>query len=123
MSIVSKEDSFKERALQVLNLRYLIESDIKSSYKKRIFENHPDRHPKLRDKPDELKEFENKIKVINQAYELLLDVLNSVKIDLTKYCLLEDTKLVQSLLPENVIPVTLGKTERELWMEKYGNLI
>jgi len=45
MPIVTREDSLKERALEILNLRYPIESDIKSSYKKRIFENHPDRHP------------------------------------------------------------------------------
>jgi hypothetical protein len=122
-STVTKEDSFKERALQILNLRYLVKSDIKSSYKKRIFEYHPDRHPKLCDNPHEMREFEKKVMVVNQAYELLLDVLNGVKIDVSKYCLLEDTELVQSVLPENVKPAPLGKTEQELWIEKYGNLI
>jgi hypothetical protein len=123
VSIVSREDSFKERALQILNLKYPIEADIKSSYKRRVFENHPDRHPESRDNPYVLREYEKKIKVINQAYELLLDILNSVKIDLIKYCLLKDTDLVQSLLPENVKPIPLGKTEQELWMERYGNLM
>ncbi len=121
--IVTKEDSLKERALQILNLRYPIESDIKSSYKKRIFEYHPDRHPKLRGNASEMRECEKKVMVVNQAYELLLDVLNSVKIDVAKYCLLEDTELVKSLLPENVKPASLGKTEQELWIEKYGDLI
>jgi len=122
MPIVTREDSLKERALEILNLRYPIESDIKSSYKKRIFENHPDRHPKLGDNSNELRDCEEKVKVLNQAYELLLDILNSVKIDTKKYCLLEDTDLVQSLLPENAKPIALGKSEQELWMEKYGNL-
>lgn len=123
MPVVTKENSLKERALQILNLKYPIEADIKSSYKRRIFENHPDRHPELKDNQDKLREYEKKIKVINQGYELLLDILNSVKIDPNKYCLLEDTDLVQSLLPENVKPIPLGKTEQELWMERYGNLL
>lgn len=116
--IVTKEDSLKERALQILNLRYPIESDIKRSYKKRIFEYHPDRHPKLRGNASEMRECEKKVMVVNQ-----LDLLNSGKIDVAKYCLLEDTELVQSLLPENVKPASLEKTEQELWIEKYGNLI
>ena len=117
------EESLKERALQILNLRYLLESDIKSSYKRRVLEYHPDRHPETKDNPDKLVEYENRIKVINQSYELLLDVLGGLQIDRSEYCLLEDTALVQSLLPENVKPIPLGKTKQELWVEKYGDLI
>jgi hypothetical protein len=123
MPTVTKEDSLKERALQILNLKYPLESDIKSSYRNRIFEYHPDRHPETIDNPIKLGEYETKIKVINQSYELLLDVLGGAQIDQSKYCLLEDTDMVQSLLPENVKPVPLGKTEQELWMERYGNII
>ncbi len=68
-------------------------------------------------------EYENKIKVVNQSYELLLDILGGKPIDLNKYRLLEDTSLVQSLLPENEKAASLGKTEQELWMERYGNII
>lgn len=102
-------------------MRYLIEPDIKGSYKRRIFEYHPDKYPEAKDNPDKLEEFQNKIKVINQSYELLLDVLRGVQIDLSKYFLLEDTGLVQSVLPQNVKPIPLGKTELELWTEKFGN--
>jgi hypothetical protein len=69
--ITTREDSLKERALQILNLRYPIEPDIKSSYKSRIFECHPDRHPEAKENSAKLLEYENKIKVINQAYELV----------------------------------------------------
>ena len=117
--IVTREDSLKARALQILNLRYLVEPDIKVSYRRRIFEYHPDKHPGAKDNPDKLEEFQNKIKVINQSCELLLDVLCGVQIDLSKYFLLEDTGLVQSVLPQNVKPVPLGKTELELWKEKF----
>jgi len=123
MPIVTREDSLKERALEILNLKYPIEDDIKNSYKRRIFESHPDRHPELTDDPDKLREYQERIKVIIQAFELLLAVLNRAKIDPNKYCLLEDTDLIQSLLPENVKPFPLGKTEQEIWMERYGNLI
>ena len=121
--IVTREDSLKERALQVLNLKYPIEADIKSSFKRRIFEYHPDRHPESKGYSDKLLEYENKIKVINQSYELLLDVLRNVQIDIVKYSLLEDTGLVQSILPENVIPMPLGKTAKELWIENYGDML
>ncbi len=123
MPIATREDSFRERALQIFNLKYPLESDIKSSYKRRVFEYHPDRHPETIDDPDKLREYEKKIKVINQSYKLLLDSLDGVQIDLNKYCLLEETALVQSLLPENVNPVPLGKTEQELWIEKWGNTV
>ena len=117
-----KEDSLKERALQVLNLRYIIESDIKSSYKRRILEYHPDRHPEAKG-TDKLVEYENIIKVINQSYELLVDVLRGVQINLSKHSLLEDTELVQSILPENVKPAPLGKTALEIWKENYGHML
>lgn len=121
--IITREDSLKERALQILNLRYIIESDIKSSYKKRIFDYHPDRHPEAKDNSDKLLEYENTIKIINQSYELLLDVLRGIQINISKYSLLEDTGLVQSILPENVKPAPLGKTALELWTENYGDML
>ena len=120
-SIITREDSLKERALQILNLRYLIESDIKSSYKRRIFEYHPDRHSEAKGDPDKWVKYENKIKVINQSYELLLNILYGIRINLSKYKLLEDTGLVQSMLPENVKPTPLGKTSLEIWKETYGD--
>jgi len=119
---ITREDSLKDRALQILNLKYIIESDIKSSYRRRILEYHPDRHPEVKGK-SELLEYENKIKVTNQSYDLLLDVLHGIKINISKYSLLEDTDLVQSILPETVKPIPLGKTEMELWIEKYGNML
>jgi hypothetical protein len=122
-SKITREDSLKERALQILNLRYIIESDIKSSYKRRIWEYHPDRHPEAKGNSDKLVEYENIIKVINQAYELLLDVLRGIQINISKYALLEDTGLVQSILPENVKPMPLGKTAMELWTENYGDML
>jgi hypothetical protein len=121
--IIKREDSLKERALQILNLKYPIEADVKSSFKGRIFDYHPDRHPGAKDNSDKWLEYENKIKVINQSYELLLDVLHNVQIDIVKYSLLEDTALVQSILPENVKPVPLGKTAKELWIENYGDML
>jgi hypothetical protein len=121
--IITREDSLKERALQILNLRYPIESDIKSSYKRRTFEYHPDRHPEAKGNSDKLLEHEKKIKVINQAYELLLDVLHGIQINISKYSLLEDTGLVQSILPESVKPTPLGKTALELWTENYRDTL
>ena len=121
--IITREDSLKERALQILNLKYGIESDVKSSYKRRIMEYHPDRHPEAKGNLDKLLEYENIIKVINQSYELLLDVLQGIQINISKYSLLEDTDLVQSILPENVKPVPLGKTALELWKENYGDML
>lgn len=118
-SMVTREDSIKERALQILNLRYLLEPDIKGSYRRRLFEHHPDKHPEAEDNPGKLGELQNRIKVINQSYGLLLDVLRGSRIDLRKYSLLEDTGLVESVLPQNVKPVPLGKTELELWKEKF----
>ena len=120
---ITREDSLKERALQILNLRYIIESDIKTSYRKRIFEYHPDRHPEAKENSDKQLKYENKIKVINQSYELLLDVMHGIQLNISKYSLLEDNGLVQSILPENVKPAPLGKTELELWTEKYGNML
>ena len=121
-SKITREDSLKERALQILNLRYIIESDIKSSYKRRIWEYHPDRHPEAKARA-KLVEYENIIKVINQAYELLLDVLRGIQINISKYSLLEDNPLVQSILPANIKPVPLGKTAMELWTENYGDML
>jgi hypothetical protein len=121
--IITREDSLKERALQILNLRYIIESDIKTSYRKRILEYHPDRHPEANGNSDKLLEYENKIKVVNQSYELLLDVLFCIQINISRYSLLEDTGLVQSILPENVKPTPLGKTALELWTENYGDML
>lgn len=121
--IITREDSLKERALQILNLRYPIESDIKSSYKKRVFEYHPDRHPEAKGNSDKLLENENKIKVINQSYELMQDFLHGIHIDPSKYSLLEDTALVQTILPQSVKPAPLGKTTLELWTENYGHMI
>lgn len=117
----TRVDTLKERALQILNLRYLIKSDIEFSYKKRIFKNHPDRHPETKGSIEKFKAYEDRIKLLNQAYELLIDVLNNQQIDQSKYCLLEDTDSVQLLLPENIKPVPLGKTEQELWVEKWGS--
>ena len=122
-SKITREDSLKERALQILNLRYIIEHDIKSSYRRRILEYHPDRHPEAKANSDKLVEYENIIKVINQAYELLLDVLHGIQINISKYSLLEDNPLVQSILPANIKPVPLGKTAMELWTENYGDML
>jgi DnaJ-class molecular chaperone len=66
--IVAREDYLKERALQILNLRYPIESDIKSSYKRRIFEHHPDRHPETKDNPNKVAEYEKQ----NQGYQSII---------------------------------------------------
>lgn len=120
---ITREDSLKERALQILNIRYPIETDIKDSYKRRTLEYHPDRHPNAKDNLEKLKEYENKMMIINQSYELLMDVLGGQSIDINKYHSLEDTALVQSLLPEDVKPAPLGKTKLELWTDNYGNLI
>jgi hypothetical protein len=121
--IITREDSLKERALQILNLKYGVESDIRSSYRRRILEYHPDRHPEAKSNSDKLLEYENIIKVINQSYELLLAFLQGIQIDISKYSLLEDTDLVQSILPENVKPVPLGKTKLGLWRENYGDML
>ena len=121
--IVTREDSLKARALQILNLRYLVEPDIKVSYRRRIFEYHPDKHPEAKNNPDKLEKYQNRMKVINQAHELLLDLLHGIKINLSNYSLLENTGLVRSVLPQNVKPVPLGKTKLELWKDKYENMI
>lgn len=122
-AIVTREESLKARALQVLNLRYLIESDIKSSYQIRIIQYHPDKHPEARNNQKKLEEYENKIKLINQSYELLLDALQGIQLNLSKYSLLEETNLVQSMLPPNAKPTPLGKTELEIWKENFGHML
>ena len=121
--IVTREDSLKERALQILNLRYLIEQDIKASYRRRILEYHPDKHPEDKENPNKREEYQKRTIVINQAHELLLDLLQDIKIDRSKYPLLENTSLVQLVLPQNVKPAPLGKTEMEIWKETYENII
>jgi|GEM_PF-2038820 len=121
--IVTREDSLKERALQILNLRYLIEQDIKAAYRRRILEYHPDKHPEDEGNPNKLEEYKNKMMAINEAHELLLDLLQNIKIDRSKYSLLENTGMVQSLLPQNVKPAPLEKTEMELWKERYRDMI
>ena len=121
--IMTREDSFKLRALQVLNLRYIIESDIKGSYKRRILELHPDRHPESKGDSNKLLEYENKLKAVNQSYDLLMDVIQGIQIKTGKFSLLEDTDLIQSILPESVKPTPLGKTSLELWIETYGDII
>jgi len=118
---LSRVESLKERALQILNLRYIVRSDVKYSYKKRIVDNHPDKHIETKDCPEKLRDYEDKIKVTNQAYELLITVLDGEQVDCSKFSLLEDSGLVQSILPEGVKPVPLGKTEQELWVEKWGS--
>jgi len=118
---LSRVESLKERALQILNLRYLVKSDVKYSYKKRIVDYHPDKHAETKQNPEKLKEYENKIKILNQAYELLTDILNGKQVDPQKFCMLEDSTIVQSILPEGVKPAPLGKTEQELWIEKWGS--
>jgi len=120
--IIPRKESLKERALQIFNLRYLSEPDLKSSYKRRIFEYHPEKHPDI-DDPKKLEEYEKKTKVINQAHDLLIDFLNGVKIDLNNYRLLEDTDLVQSLLPKEVAAYPLGETHIESWKRRYGDII
>jgi len=120
---VTREDSLKERALQILNLRYLIEHDVKASYRNRILQYHPDKHPEDKGNPNKREEYKNKMMVINQAHELLLNLLQGIKIDRSKYSLLENTGLVQSVLPQNVKPAPLGKTEMELWKERYKDMI
>ncbi len=122
-SIVTREESLKERALQVLNLRYLVENDIKGSYRRKIVEFHPDKHPEYKDDPNKREEYENKMKVINQSNELLLNLLHGMKIDSRNFALLENTELVKLLLPQNIKPVPLGKTEMEIWKERYENVI
>lgn len=117
--ILTREESLKERALQILNIRYLNEADIKASYRRRIFDYHPDRHPESKDNPEYRKECETKIMAINQAYDLLQEVLHSLPVDFTKYCLLEDTALTQLLLPADVRPAPLGKTEQEIWIDNF----
>jgi curved DNA-binding protein CbpA len=119
--IVTWNDSLKERAFQILNLRYLIKQDIQASYRKRILTYHPDRHPENNDNPHQREESTNRMMVINQAHELLLDLLQNNTIDRRKYPLLENTSRIQSLLPQNVTPTPLGKTEMEIWKERYGN--
>lgn len=122
-SISTREDSLKERALQILNLRYLNEQDIKASYRRRVIQYHPDKHPEEKVNPKKMEEYQDKMRVINQAHELLLDLLQDIKIDRSKYSLLENTDLVQSVLPQDVNPVPLGKTKTDLWKEKYKGVI
>lgn len=119
----TREDSLKERALQILNLRYLIEEDIKASYRRRILEYHPDKHPEDKENPTKREEYKNIMMVINQANELLLDLLQDIKIDQGKYSLLENTSMVQLVLPQNVKAAPLGKTKMEIWKERYDNII
>jgi hypothetical protein len=121
--ILTREESLKERALQVLNLRHLVENDIKGSYRRKILERHPDKHPEHKGDLDKREEYENKMKVINQSYELLLDLLHGIKIDRSKFALLENSDMVQLVLPQDVKPVPLGKAEMEIWKERYGNVI
>lgn len=122
-SSITKEESFKARALQILNLRYIIRSDLESAYKRKTFEQHPDMHPEIKTNPTKVKEYENKTKVITQAYELLINTLENKQLDFGKYILLEDTNLLQSLLPKGIKPIPLGKTAQEIWIEKWGNMV
>lgn len=107
--IISKEESLKMRAMQILNLRYLIKQDIENSYRRRSNIYHPD-------KP---KGSTEKMQLLNQVHDILLDE----NPDLEKYKMLENTKLVQSLLPAGIKPVPLGKTYIEIWKERYAEVI
>ena len=107
--MISRKESLKMRAKQILNLRYPIEQDVKNAYYSRANTYHPD-------KP---KGSTRKMQLLNQAYGILLD--ESPNLD--KYKLLEDTELVQSFLPAGIKPTPLGKTYIEFWKERYSDKI
>lgn len=107
--MMSREESLKMRAKQILNLRYPIKQDIENAYRTRANTYHPD-------KP---KGSTRKMQLLNQAYDILLDE----NPNLDKYKLLEDTELVQSLLPAGIKPTPLGKTYIEFWKERYSDMI
>jgi hypothetical protein len=107
--VISREESLKMRARQILNLRYSIRQDIENLYRRRANIYHPD-------KPEGSTK---KMQLLNQAHDILLDK----NPDLEKYKMLENTKLVQSLLPAGIKPTPLGKTYIEIWKERYGEMI
>lgn len=107
--IMSREESLKLRAQQILNLRYPIRQDIENSYRRRANIYHPD-------KPEGSTK---KMQLLNQGH----DILSDKNPDLETYKMLENTKLVQSLLPVGIKPTPLGKTYIKIWKECYADMI
>ena len=105
-----KEDSIRKRAEQIFNLPANAgEKEVKNAYRRLVAKHHPDRNPS-----DTLSN--QKMQLILQAYEVLR---NKPAYDggLNRHSLLEDDRLVKSILPEGVEPEPLGQPYEE-WHRK-----
>lgn len=108
--VTFKEDSIRRRAEQIFNLRSDAgAADIKKAYRRLVGENHPDRNPHDRFS-------QQKTQLILQAYNLLMKK-PAYADRLNQYELLEDDRLVKSVLPKGVEPEPLRQSYEE-WHRK-----
>lgn len=105
-----KEDSIRRRAEQIFNLcAGTSEGQIRKAFSRLVVKHHPDRNPH-----DRLST--QKMQLILQAYNLLMK-RSACDDRVGQYSLLEDDRLVKSILPEGVEPEPLGHSYEE-WHRK-----
>jgi hypothetical protein len=101
--LMFKEETIIARAKQVLGIDGKQELDIKRSFYSRIKKYHPDMSGS---------HYTEQAKVLIEAYDILTG-----KVQPLNCKLLEDDRLVASLLPPGVKPVKLGVTYED-WLKK-----
>ena len=105
-----KEDSIRRRAEQIFNLRSdASKGEIRKGYRRLVTKYHPDRNPHDRFS-------KQKTQLVLQAYNLLMRA-SAHGDTLSQYDLLEDDRLVKSILPKGVEPEPLGQSYEE-WHRK-----
>ena len=98
-----RDESIIARAKQALKLKEFSESDLKKSFRSLIAKYHPDKGNS---------QSEEQAKILIEAYKVLKGEIKP-----SECKLLEDDRLVYSLLPEGVEPVKLG-IKYEDWLKE-----
>lgn len=108
--ILFREDSLRRRAEQIFSIGSGVGIEqMKEAYRRLVLKYHPDRNPS-----DELSN--QKMQLIHQAYNLVMNGL-AYGGSLEQYSLLEDDRLVKSILPDGVEPAPLVQSYKE-WHRK-----
>ena len=101
-----KEDSIRRRAEQIFNLRSDAgNKEIMEAFRRIVMKYHPDKNPN-----DRLSN--QKMQLILQTYNLLMRRFTYGD-SLNQYNLLEDDRLVKSVLPEGIELAPLGESYEE----------